>query len=209
MKTLAALVFCVIAPLALSQPPVPTTPTSQPGVAKPPMSQPAPPEYVRLLTATMDGMAVALPGNHSGKLVLVHVWATWCPSCAREVPFWKEAYTRFHDRGVEFLGIPTDKNRGTPEDRVRAGVQRHGLTWPQVYEDGPSLSLELGADTIPMSFLVDGDTGEVFFKGNVVRKKNLAKRIEESLLLKAQRDARRKTAATSRRANPPPSRQPR
>ena len=60
-----------------------------------------------------------------------------------------------------------------------------------------ALSMQLGAESIPTTFLVDGDTGEVFFKGNAVRKKNLAKRIEDSLILKAQRDAQRKaTAAT-------------
>lgn len=157
------------------------------------------------MTATMDGYAVAIPGNQQGKVVLVHVWATWCPSCAREAPFWKEAYKTYHQRGVEFLGIATDKNRGTSENRVRAGVTRHGLTWPQVYEDAPSLSMQLHAGTIPMAYLVDGDTGEVFFKGNAVRKKNLTKRIDDSLKLKAQRDAQRRSTATSR---PAPTTQP-
>lgn len=214
MKQLAALLICVFAPLALSQPPGPVTQVSQPAISGPATSQaasatqPAPPQYIQLMTATMDGFAVAIPGNHAGKLVLVHVWATWCPSCAREVPFWKEAYAAYHERGVEFLGIPTDKNRGTLENGVRAGVARHGLTWPQIYEDAPSLSMQLGADTIPMSFIVDGDTGEVFFKGNTVRKKNLVKRIEDALKLKSQRDARRKAAATTRPANAPRTTRP-
>lgn len=212
MNKLAAFMVFVVAPYALSQSTPSVAPASRPAVsplATTQTTQSATPEFVRIMTATIDGYAVAIPGNYAGKLVLIHVWATWCPSCAREVPFWKEAYATYHDRGVEFLGLPTDKNRRTSEAGVRAGVARHGLTWSQVYEDAPSLSMELKANTIPMSFLVDGDTGEVFFKGNAIRKKNLARRIEEALILKAGRDLQRKALTTSRPAETTPSDQPR
>lgn len=167
-------------------------PASQP--AAKPTSQPVPkaspaPRHIQLFGTTIDGEGTLLPGDYAGKLVLVHVWATWCPSCKRELPFWKDAYAKYHDQGVAFLGLPTDQNRNRTEDLVRQFLLREAITWPQIYADAPRLSDAFGVETLPWPMLVDGDTGEVLAEGDALRKQNLARRIDQFLVHKQRQSA--------------------
>ena len=164
-----------------------TRPASQPA-ARPvarPTTQPAVKE-MSFNAITLDGRAIVVPQDYAGKLVLVSFWATWCPSSGRELPFWREAYEKYHDRGVEFIGLPTDKNRKVKEEQVRRFLQAYSITWPQVFDDAPTLAQKFGVITLPTSFLIDGDTGQVLLQGNTIRKVNLAKQIEALLERRAQ-----------------------
>lgn len=139
---------------------------------------------------TLDGRVIRVPNDYAGKLVLVSFWATWCPSSNRELPYWKEAYTRYRGRGVVFLGVPTDKNRNRTEQVVRNFLEKNGVTWPQVFDDAPLLASMFGVDSLPTSFLVDGDTGIVLLQGNELRKRNLNRQLEAALESRAQATSR-------------------
>jgi thiol-disulfide isomerase/thioredoxin len=143
----------------------------------------APPTVERMTfsAVTIDGHGVTVPDDYPGKLILVSVWATWCPSSNRELPFWKEAYAKYHDRGVEFVGLATDKNRKRSAEVVSKFLKDNGIVWPQIYEEAPEIALTYKADTLPTSFLVDGDSGKVLFQGGSIRKANLAKQLDTLL----------------------------
>ena len=147
-------------------------PTSQPVLQ--PTSGYIVPEMI-FATVDTNGEPVTVPYDYPGKLIVVHFWATWCSSCAREVPFWIEAQKGFADRGVAFVGVPTDKNRGTPVDTVKQRAAQRGFTWPQIYDDAVTMSRDFQVNALPSVYIVDGDTGKVLAQGNPVRKKNLAK----------------------------------
>lgn len=54
-----------------------------------------------------------------GKVVVINYWATWCSPCRTEMPALDAFYARFHDRGVELIGISVDRTRDR-EDVLRA-----------------------------------------------------------------------------------------
>lgn len=73
--------------------------------------QPVPAFETRLLDGKTLG-AKAL----KGKAVLVVFWATWCPSCQKELPELQALYEKHRGRGFEILAISVDADRFTVEE---------------------------------------------------------------------------------------------
>jgi thiol-disulfide isomerase/thioredoxin len=46
-----------------------------------------------------------------GKVTLVHFWATWCPDCLVEMPVLDGFYQRYHDHGIEVIGVTVERPR--------------------------------------------------------------------------------------------------
>jgi cytochrome c biogenesis protein CcmG, thiol:disulfide interchange protein DsbE len=63
-----------------------------------------------LVVPTLNGSTFDLAALH-GHVVLVHFWATWCTPCRAEMPALNEFYRRYHDQGVELIGVSADKTR--------------------------------------------------------------------------------------------------
>lgn len=47
-------------------------------------------------------------GQWRGKLLVVNYWATWCLPCREEMPGFSRLQDKYHDKGVQFVGISID-----------------------------------------------------------------------------------------------------
>ena len=56
---------------------------------------------------TIDGKKVSLK-DFKGKVVLINFWATWCPPCREELPFFERVYEKYRDKGFVILAVNTD-----------------------------------------------------------------------------------------------------
>jgi len=138
----------------------------------------APPFHDR----TISGQVVQLPEDYKGKLVFLDFWATWCVPCVEELPNVSAAQQKFGSRGVEFLGVSLDKS--DTMGKLGTFCQAHKMPWPEIC-DGKEWNAGIvklySVDSIPMSFLIDGDTGKVLLQGDSLRGDKLMPALEEAL----------------------------
>lgn len=113
---------------------------------------PAPP----LEMTALDGKTVRL-ADLRGQVVVVNVWATWCPPCVVETPGFVELQAEFAG-DVQFLGLSADES----EADVRAFAERHGINYPLLIGSNRA-GAGYRVPVFPTTFLIDKD-GRVRFR---------------------------------------------
>jgi thiol-disulfide isomerase/thioredoxin len=65
---------------------------------------------------------------YKNKVVILNIWATWCPPCRREMPDLDKLYSTFKDNGVEVIAI-------SDEDPVTIGkfLEQHPYSFNSSY----------------------------------------------------------------------------
>jgi len=116
----------------------------------------------------MEGRPVHLQ-DYRGKVVLVNVWATWCPPCREEMPSMQRLYeeVRREPGGEDFeiLAVSVDASLQRP-DPLGRGVERRdlvefgeefGLTFPIVHDPAGDIQRIYQTTGVPESFVVGRD----------------------------------------------------
>ena len=74
----------------------------------------------------------------SGKVVIVAIGGSWCPNCHDEAPFLESLYKKFHGKGLEIVNLSFEEEDQLKDPtRLRAFVQRYGLTYPVLVAGTP------------------------------------------------------------------------
>jgi len=109
---------------------------------------------VELSGETLDGDAWST-ADARGKVVVLNVWATWCPPCEAEAPELKKAAEAVAADGkpVVFMGINTRDNAASG----RATIKRQGIPYPSLddREGLMVLALQGKAPTPPTTLVLD------------------------------------------------------
>jgi len=106
--------------------------------------------------------------DYRGQVVLVNLWATWCPPCKEEMPTLQAFYNKYRDKGFVIIAI----NDGDPTSDVLQFVKEYQLSFP-VWLDPTYYATEQAFKTLnlPSSFVIDRNgTVRLSWVGGIDRK---------------------------------------
>lgn len=119
-------------------------------------------EVPNLYQNSANGKTVGLH-DFKGQWLLIDFWASWCSPCRAANPKMLELYNKYHEKGIEFLGVSLDKNR---DDWLKA-IEDDGLIWTNVSDLNfwdNEISRYFGIRGIPTTLLIDPE-------GRIIAKK--------------------------------------
>jgi len=100
----------------------------------------------------LDDKPVKL-SDFRGKIVLVDVWATWCPPCRQEIPSFIKLYDKYKDKGFEIIGISVDQQG---KSVVKPFAEKFKINYTLVIENIREVTKVFGhIRGIPTTFLID------------------------------------------------------
>jgi len=73
----------------------------------------------------IDGTKQTL-STYRGKIVVMNLWATWCPPCRSEMPDLEKLYETYRSRGLVVIGI----NQGESRQRAASFAQSLRIKYP-------------------------------------------------------------------------------
>lgn len=106
--------------------------------------------------------------DYRGQVVLVNLWATWCPPCKEEMPVLQAFYNKHKDKGFIIIAI----NDGDPTSDVSQFVKDYQLSFP-VWLDPTYFATEQAFKTLnlPSSYVIDRNgTVRLSWMGGISRK---------------------------------------
>ena len=65
--------------------------------------------------------------SNKDKVVILDLWATWCPPCRKEIPGFISLYKKYKDKGLEIIGVAFDENG---QEVVLPFMKAMGINYP-------------------------------------------------------------------------------
>lgn len=116
----------------------------------------------------------------SGKILLIHFWATWCSVCMEEFPSLIKLYSFYKNRGFEIISINLDPN---PQQTVPKILTKLSIPFPAFYDPNGKLAELFQIHAIPFSAFISRSKKILWLKNGFVSwdSQPIRKAIEEWL----------------------------
>lgn len=126
-----------------------------------------------------DGAFIRL-SDYRNKVVLLNFWATWCPPCRAEIPWFVEFERNFGARGFAVIGVSMDEDGWKAVGPFR---EAHKIRYALGIGDDALARLFGGVDSLPQTLLI-GPDGKIAAKYTGIVSRNDYQTAIEKLLPK-------------------------
>jgi thiol-disulfide isomerase/thioredoxin len=108
-------------------------------------------DYLREASLTGLNGKKRMLSEFKGKPLIINVWASWCGPCRAEMGSLERLAQKYNGRELNVIGISTDDYH----NKAMAFIEQTGITFENYHDSKLILENMLGANTIPLTVLVD------------------------------------------------------
>jgi cytochrome c biogenesis protein CcmG, thiol:disulfide interchange protein DsbE len=101
---------------------------------------------------TLKGETLRL-SDYRRQVVVLNLWATWCPPCVEETPSLKKFADQMASRGVAVVSISVDEDAKALADFV----SKYDLTYPVARDPDQAVASRYGTFKFPETYILDED----------------------------------------------------
>lgn len=105
-----------------------------------------------LVVKQLDGRELDLTALR-GKVVILNIWATWCPPCRAEMPMLDAFYRQHQSEGVVLVGLSADELH----DRKDVVKVMQGLAYPAALLKEAKVNGFGAPRALPITYVIDAD----------------------------------------------------
>jgi peroxiredoxin len=99
----------------------------------------------------INGRSVGL-ADYRGRVVLLNIWATWCPPCVDEMPSLEKLNREFKDQNFALLAVSIDSDGIAA---VAPFMAKHGLTFRALVDSQAAIQTSYAITGVPETFIID------------------------------------------------------
>jgi thiol-disulfide isomerase/thioredoxin len=108
----------------------------------------------RVILSDLRGSSFVIPSDFKGQVVLIHFWASWCPTCHGEMKVLESLYGKYRGKGV----TPCSIGIGEKKETAMQYLKDVTISYPVLLDPNSSTVKQFGVAGIPAYFVLDRES---------------------------------------------------
>jgi len=102
---------------------------------------------------SLDGKGNVSLAQYRGKVVYLDFWASWCAPCLKAIPEIEAMRKEIGGKGFAVVAVNLD----TSTKKALRFLEKHPVGYPSASDPKGRLPKQYGVDTMPTSYVIDGE----------------------------------------------------
>jgi len=116
--------------------------------------------------------------DYRGKVVLLNFWATWCPPCKEEMPWFVDLQQRYGAQGLQVIGIAMDD---AGQKAVGSFAEKLGVNYPVLLGKESVAESYGNVQFLPDTFYIGRDGKIVKHVQGLIDRKSIEETVKQAL----------------------------